>query len=124
MATIANTATDSDTAPGDRSNMPAESQPTYEILSSEMQRIKSIAPAAHKDRVENIDRRLNQLFDVMNNDDLKAEHVVQLRSLADSVRARDHERAIAVHADLKQQVEGAGPWMVSHDASWPWRDVS
>lgn len=104
--------TDTPTAPGDRGHIPHDSISTYEGLNSEMQRIKSLAPSKYQKEVEGAEKRLGLLFDGLNNDDIKAEQAVQLKTLASSIQARDFEQAQAIHADLTKQGQ-TGPWMVS-----------
>lgn len=54
---------------GDRSHLTSTGRPIYEGLNNELQRIKSGSPPAHLKRiVDDTERRLNILFDDLNND--------------------------------------------------------
>lgn len=77
-----------------------------------MQRIKGLAPAKYKSEVDATEQRLSQLFDALNNDDVKAEHAVQLTTLAGTIQARDFDQAQSKQATLAKDI-GSAPWMVS-----------
>lgn len=102
-------------APGDRSHIPANALPIYETLSGEMQRVKSRAPSSFKAQVEDADRRLNILFDHLNNEDLlKPNTVADMVELSRAIQARDYETARAIHVDiLTNRTDECGNWMVS-----------
>lgn len=101
------------TASGDRSQIPPESLQTYEQLNTEMQRIRRLAPAQYKAQVDDTEKRLNLLFDALNNDDVKAEHAALLRTVAGAIQARSFEQAQATADDLTKQLGTGVLWMVS-----------
>lgn len=75
--------------------------PIYEILSADMQRVKSRAPSSFKAQVEDAERRLNILFDHLNNEDLlKPNTVADMAELARAIQARDYETAKTIHIDI------------------------
>ncbi|OGM41432.1 protein transport protein sec31 [Aspergillus bombycis] len=100
--------------PGDRSHIPEDAMPIYEILSADMQRIKGRAPTSFKQQVEDADRRLSLLFDHLNNADLlKPNTVSDMADLARAIQARDYETARAIHVDiLTNRTDECGQWMV------------
>ncbi|KAK2777714.1 protein transport protein S31 [Onygenales sp. PD_12] len=100
--------------PGDRSHIPANAQPIFEILSADMQRVKARAPSSFKAQVNDAERRLNILFDHLNNEDLlKPNTVESMVELAQAVQARNYEVAQAVHLDiLTNRTDECGNWMV------------
>jgi hypothetical protein len=51
----------------------------YEILDAEMQRVKAKAPANYKQHVVDTEKRLNILFDHLNNEDLLKPDTIQCR---------------------------------------------
>lgn len=89
--------------------------PIYEILSADMQRVKSRAPSSFKAQVEDAERRLNILFDHLNNEDLlKPTTVADMAELARAIQARDYETAKTIHIDIMtNRTEECGNWMVS-----------
>ena len=89
--------------------------PVFEILSADMQRVKSRAPSSFKAQVDDAERRLNILFDHLNNEDLlKPNTVEDMANLARAIQARDYETARAVHVDIMtNRTDECGNWMVS-----------
>ncbi|KAF7172871.1 hypothetical protein CNMCM5623_004981 [Aspergillus felis] len=100
--------------PGDRSHIPADAMPVFEILTADMQRVKSRAPSSFKAQVEDAERRLNILFDHLNNEDLlKPNTVADMVELARAIQARDYETAKTIHIDIMtNRTEECGNWMV------------
>jgi protein transport protein SEC31 len=88
--------------------------PIFEILSADMQRVKSRAPSSFKAQVEDAERRLNILFDHLNNEDLlKSNTVADMAELARAIQARDYETAKTIHIDIMtNRTEECGNWMV------------
>lgn len=89
--------------------------PVYEILSSDMQRVKGRAPSSFKAQVDDAERRLNILFDHLNNEDLiKPNTVEDLANLARAIQSKDYETARVIHLDIMtNRTEECGNWMVS-----------
>ncbi|KAL4777440.1 protein transport protein sec31 [Aspergillus nidulans var. acristatus] len=100
--------------PGDRSHIPAEARPIFEILSEDMQRVKARAPSSFKAQVDDAERRLNFLFDHLNNEDLLKPNTVQdMVQLARAIQARDYETARTIHIDIMtNRTDECGNWMV------------
>ena len=111
-------ATNACIAAGDRSHIPDQAQPIYEYLHQDMQRVKSKAPAAYKAQVNDAEKRLNILFEHLNNETLlKPATVSDMVELAAAIRARDYDKAQAIHLDLMtNRTEECTMWMVSVDA--------
>jgi protein transport protein SEC31 len=88
--------------------------PVFEILSADMQRVKSRAPSSFKAQVEDAERRLNILFDHLNNEDLlRPNTVADMVELARAIQARDYETAKTIHIDIMtNRTEECGNWMV------------
>ncbi|PNS16713.1 hypothetical protein CAC42_4677 [Sphaceloma murrayae] len=101
--------------PGDRSHIPSSAQPIFEILAADMARIKAKAPATYAAQVNDTEKRLNILFDHLNNQDLlKDDTIRELVEISEAVRARDYPRATEVLTGMmksKLESEG-GNWMV------------
>lgn len=100
---------------GDRSHIPATARPVYEILSQDMQRVKSRAPPSFKSHVIDTEKRLNILFDHLNNEDLlKDDTIASMTELATALREKNFEQAHAIHVDLMtNKTDECGNWMVS-----------
>lgn len=103
-------------APGDRSHIPQTSQPIYEILNQEMQRIKVRAPPSFKPQVLDTEKRLNILFDHLNNEDLlKPDTISEMNELAQALQAKQYGEAQAIFTDiLTNKTDEGSNWMVCH----------
>ena len=101
---------------GDRSHIPASAQPIVDILGPEVARIKSVAPAAFKPQVDDMEKRINILFDHLNNEELlKLDTVQTMVEISRCVQNKDWDRAQAEFTEMqkaKGESEG-GVWMVS-----------
>ncbi|KAL8951570.1 MAG: hypothetical protein Q9222_002455 [Ikaeria aurantiellina] len=100
--------------PGDRSHIPSGSRPIYDLLSVDMQRVKARAPANFQKQVNDTEKRLNILFDHLNNEDLlKEDTVASMIELSKALQARDYEQAQGIHLDLlTNKTDQCGQWMV------------
>ena len=80
-----------------------------------MQRVKARAPQSFKAQVNDTEKRLNILFDHLNNEDLLKEQTVQdMVQLAQAIQSREYEQAQAIHVDIMtNRTEECGNWMVS-----------
>jgi len=78
-----------------------------------MQRVKAKAPASFKAQVTDTEKRLNILFDNLNNESLLKLNTIQdMVELAGAIRSRDYERAMAIHLDiLTNRTDECGNWM-------------
>ncbi|KAJ9617687.1 protein transport protein S31 [Knufia peltigerae] len=99
---------------GDRSHIPSNAQPIYEILTAEMARVKARAPASFEPQVRDTEKRLDILFDHLNNEDLlKPDTVNQIAQLASALQNRDFQTAGDIQMDVHtNKVEECGNWMV------------
>ena len=80
-----------------------------------MQRVKARAPASFKAQVNDTERRLNILFEHLNNGDLLKPNTVEtMVELSHAIQARNYDVAHALHLDiLTNQTDECGNWMVS-----------
>ena len=101
-------------AKGDRTHIPSSAQPIYTILSSEMARVEARAPSSFRPQVVDTKKRLDILFDHLNNEDLlKPDTVQQLVDLSRALEGRDFSRAAEIQMDVHtNKVEECGNWMV------------
>ena len=79
--------------------------------------MKAKAPAQYKQHVADTEKRLNILFDHLNNEDLlKPDTIQQMNELAMNIQARQYDTATAIFSDLMtNKTEEGSNWMVSHD---------
>ena len=101
-------------APGDRSHIASAAEPVYQILNNDMQRVKARAPSSFKAQVNDTEKRLNILFDHLNNEDLlQADTTASMVELAQAIHARDYETAQSIHIDIMtNKNDQCGNWMV------------
>ncbi|KAF2141344.1 uncharacterized protein K452DRAFT_251210 [Aplosporella prunicola CBS 121167] len=99
---------------GDRTHIPEDAKPIFEILSSDMARVKSKAPQNFMPQVLDTEKRLNILFDHLNNEDLlKPDTVVAMVGLSQHLQNRSYEEAQALFTDLMKNKNDEGSnWMV------------
>ncbi|KAF8816748.1 hypothetical protein BYT27DRAFT_7181181 [Phlegmacium glaucopus] len=98
---------------GDRSHIPDHVRPAYEIISENLHRIKQITPGNQR-LVDDLERRINPLFDALNCDTLSKPVVDQLLVLTKAMESRDRPAALAIHVDLLtrgSQTDDIGLWM-------------
>ncbi|KAB8346260.1 hypothetical protein FH972_023305 [Carpinus fangiana] len=98
---------------GDRSHIAPEAVPVFEFLNAEVQRVLGKAPAQFKPKVQDTQKRLNILFDQLNNGALSAAVVQTLSQVVQAMQARNFDQAKSIFGDLMKQPEvGGSKWMV------------
>lgn len=106
---------------GDRSHIPANAQHLFELLNRDMQRVASKAPANFAPQVKDTQKRVNLLFDHLNNEELvKPDTIEQLSQLAEAIEAKNYTLAHQIQVDVHEnKTEECGNWMVSYSViSW------
>ncbi|KND94507.1 Protein transport protein SEC31 [Tolypocladium ophioglossoides CBS 100239] len=100
--------------PGDRSHIPANAQRLVEALGQDMQRVASKAPATFAPQVKDTQKRLNLLFDHLNNEDLVLPPTIeQLTQLAEAIQSKDYAAAQRFQVEIQRdKTEECGNWMV------------
>ena len=80
-----------------------------------MQRVKTKAPSSYKVQVNDTEKRLNILFDHLNNETLlKPNTIEDMVNLAQAVRNKNYEGALAIHVDIMtHRTDECTNWMVS-----------
>ncbi|KAJ5720474.1 WD40 repeat-like protein [Penicillium malachiteum] len=85
---------------GDRSHIPPNAMPIYEILNPKIQFLEPRAPEKFKKQTQRSASSLNEIFDRLNNETFKPETVSKLVGLAQAVEARRYDVATKIHSDL------------------------
>ena len=100
---------------GDRSHIPASAQGLVDALDQDMQRIASKAPATFAPQVKDTQKRLNLLFDHLNNEELVQPSTIdQLSELARAIQAKDYATAQRLQVEIQRdKTDECGNWMVS-----------
>ncbi|KAI8971291.1 hypothetical protein BD414DRAFT_540468 [Trametes punicea] len=100
--------------PGDRSHIPDELRPIYQVISSQLEQLKQVTPPQQKRLVDDLERRINPLFDALNCETLSKPVCEQLLMLTRAMEAHDRETAMAIHMDLLTRgslTDDIGLWM-------------
>lgn len=100
---------------GDRSHIPSNAQRMVEIFSNDMQRVASKAPSSFAAQVKDSQKRLNILFDHLNNEELiKPDTIQKLNELAEALQSKDYDRATKLQVEIQtEKTNECGNWMVS-----------
>ena len=79
-----------------------------------MQRVKARAPAQYRQHIVDTEKRLNILFDHLNNEELlKPDTIQEMNKLARHLQARNYDEAITLFTDLMTNKTDEGSnWMV------------
>lgn len=88
----------------------------YSILSEQLQRVKQTIPAQQRRMADDLERRINSLFDALNCDTLPKSVLDQLNELTKAMEAHDREAALSIHVDLLtrgSQTDDISLWMSS-----------
>lgn len=88
--------------------------PIFQILSTEFARVEARAPSTYAPQVNDTRKRLDILYDHLNNEDLiKPDTINQLLELVRAVEAKDWHRASEIQVDVQvNKVDECGNWMV------------
>lgn len=100
---------------GDRSHIPASAQRMVEIFTNDMQRVASKAPASFAPQVKDTQKRLNILFDHLNNEELlKPDTIQRLTELAEALASKNFDVAARFQVEIQtEKTNECGTWMVS-----------
>lgn len=100
---------------GDRSHIPPNAQPLVETLSRDMQRVAAKAPASFAAQVKDTQKRINILFDHLNNEELvKPDTIEELMLLAQALDAKNYPEAQRLQVQIQtDKTDECGNWMVS-----------
>lgn len=81
-----------------------------------MQRVASKAPASFAPQVKDTQKRLELLFDHLNNELVKPDTIDQLAQLAGAIAHREYDVAAKIQVEIQRdKTEECGKWMVSRD---------
>ncbi|RDB18645.1 Protein transport protein SEC31 [Hypsizygus marmoreus] len=100
--------------PGDRSHIPEFARPAFNVISEQLNRMRQMTPPQQKRLVDDLERRINPLFDALNCETLSKPVVDQLLVLTRAMENHDRPAALAIHVDLLtrgSQTDDIGLWM-------------
>lgn len=101
--------------PGDRSHIPEDAREMVDTFNNDMQRVAGKAPANFAVQVKDTQKRLNILFDHLNNGDLlKPDTISNLTELARALQAKNYDLASRMQVNIqREKLDECGQWMVS-----------
>ncbi|GAA6063655.1 hypothetical protein JCM10212_004922 [Sporobolomyces blumeae] len=91
--------------PGDRTHIPSSSRPIFDILTLELRRLRQTTPPQQAKMINDTEKRLNILFDLLNCESLPEGTVVRVLDVCRAIEARNQALAL----DLHLQMLTAGP---------------
>ncbi|TFK85253.1 hypothetical protein K466DRAFT_588247 [Polyporus arcularius HHB13444] len=100
--------------PGDRSHIPDDLRPIFQVVSGQLEQLKQVTPPQQRRMVDDLERRINPLFDALNCETLSRPVCEQLLVLIRAMEAHDREQAMAIHMDLLTRgslTDDIGLWM-------------
>lgn len=99
---------------GDRSHIPPSAMAMVDIFTRDMQRVAAKAPASFAPQVKDTQKRINILFDCLNNEELvKPDTIEQLNQLANALDTKDFAEAQRLQVEIQRdKTEECGNWMV------------
>ncbi|KAF8886801.1 hypothetical protein BD779DRAFT_1673098 [Infundibulicybe gibba] len=100
--------------PGDRTHIPESARPAFNVISEQLNRMRQTTPPQQKRLVDDLERRINPLFDALNCETLSQPVVDQLVVLTRAMESHDRPAALAIHVDLLtrgSQTDDIGLWM-------------
>jgi protein transport protein SEC31 len=102
---------------GDRSHIPSVAQRMVDIFSNDMQRVASKAPVSFAAQVKDTQKRLNILFDHLNNEELvKPDTIQRLSDLAEALQSKNYDAASKLQVAIQsEKTDECGNWMVIPD---------
>jgi protein transport protein SEC31 len=79
-----------------------------------MQRVKTKAPAQYKQHIADTEKRLNILFDHLNNEDmLKPDTIQEMNNFANALQAKEYDSTLAIITNIMTTKSDEGSnWMV------------
>ncbi|KAG2068579.1 transport protein [Suillus decipiens] len=99
---------------GDRTHIPESALPIFNIINEQLTRMKQTTQPQQRRMADDLERRINSLFDALNCETLSKPVVDQLLVLARAMEAHDQDAALSIHVDLLtrgSQTDDIGLWM-------------
>lgn len=86
-----------------------------DIFTSDMQRVSSKAPPSFAEPVKDTQKRMNMLFDHLNNEELITQDtILRLSELAEALASKNYDAAARLQVEIqREKTEECGKWMAS-----------
>ncbi|KAG0312488.1 protein transport protein S31 [Podila horticola] len=97
---------------GDRTHIPAGHKLIYNVLASELALARQYATPATKRPLDDAEKKLNVLFDMLNNEEVSSAVVDQMLLLAQALQAKNYNSAYQIHLELHStRTDEVSSWM-------------
>ncbi|KAG0219481.1 protein transport protein S31 [Mortierella sp. NVP41] len=97
---------------GDRTHIPAGQKLIFTVLSSELALARQYVTAATKRPLDDAEKKLNVLFDMLNNEEVSSPVVDQMLLLAQALQAKNYNSAYQIHLELHStRTNEVSSWM-------------
>ncbi|KAF9926504.1 protein transport protein S31 [Linnemannia zychae] len=97
---------------GDRSHIPAGHKLIYTALSNELALARQYVTPATKRPLDDAEKKLNVLFDMLNNEEVTSPVVDQMLLLAQALQAKNYNTAYQIHLELHStRTNEVSSWM-------------
>ncbi|BGP12140.1 hypothetical protein JCM10213_004705 [Rhodosporidiobolus nylandii] len=83
--------------PGDRSHIPPQYRPIFETLTGELNRLRQVTPPQQAKIVTDTEKRLNVLFDMLNNETISENTAKNVGEVCQAIAARNQNAALEAH---------------------------
>ncbi|KAF9949512.1 protein transport protein S31 [Modicella reniformis] len=97
---------------GDRTHIPAAHRLIYTVLSNELAFARQHATAAAKRPLDDAEKKLNVLFDMLNNEEVSGPVLDQMLQLAQALQVKNYNSAYQIHLELHStRTDEVSGWM-------------
>ncbi|KAF9914725.1 protein transport protein S31 [Lobosporangium transversale] len=99
---------------GDRTHIPTGQKPIYTVLSNELALARQYAPIqpSAKRPLDDAEKKLNVLFDMLNNEEVSGPVVEQMLLLAQALQSKNYNSAYQIHLELHStRTDEVSSWM-------------
>ncbi|KAF9989527.1 protein transport protein S31 [Mortierella antarctica] len=97
---------------GDRTHIPAGQKLIFTVLASELALARQYATPAAKRPLDDAEKKLNVLFDMLNNEEVSAPVVEQMLLLSQALQAKNYNSAYQIHLELHStRTDEVSSWM-------------
>ncbi|KAF9439350.1 protein transport protein S31 [Entomortierella beljakovae] len=97
---------------GDRTHIPVGQKLIFTVLSNELALARQYATPAARRPLDDAEKKLNVLFDMLNNEEVSAPVVEQMLLLAQALQAKNYNSAYQIHLELHStRTDEVSSWM-------------
>ncbi|GAA5841077.1 hypothetical protein JCM5353_001374 [Sporobolomyces roseus] len=99
--------------PGDRSHIPSTSRPIFDILSLELRRLRQTTPPQQAKMINETEKRLNMLFDLINCEALSENSTEKILEICRAIESRNQALALDLHLSLLTTSNDVAPFQAA-----------